>query len=215
MTAAALLAVPTAAIPSASLNAAQTPAAQEWNIGPVIRGRNHSVGMPLNPLPSRRGPYFDFPYPNVNAGHVHYVTFRHGPLSGKRRIVMRYRIDAAPGVRFVARENAQLPATISLYFQRRGDSWSSKRGHEAYRWYAPERTIQRLTPGEHEMVVDLQDRDWISVQVSTPATKPREFAEAVYQTDQVGFVLGARAGRGHGVFATGPARLTILSFRVL
>ena len=76
------------AVPMALSLAAATPPAQAWEIGPVIRGRNYSVGMPLSPTPARVGWYFDFPNPTANAGHAHYLTFRHGSLAGKRRIVM-------------------------------------------------------------------------------------------------------------------------------
>ncbi|HLL30420.1 MAG TPA: hypothetical protein VK403_05440, partial [Allosphingosinicella sp.] len=35
---------------------------QAWTIGPIIRGRNHSVGMPLHPTARRGGGwYFDIP----------------------------------------------------------------------------------------------------------------------------------------------------------
>jgi len=209
-----VLATSSAALPAAAAHAAQSPGATEWDIGPRIRGRNHSVGMPLTPLPSRRGPYFDIPYPSVEAGHVHYVTFPHGPLTGKSRIVMRYRIDAAPGVRLVARENPRAAPILSLYFQRRGDSWSTRRGHEAYRWYAPLYATGPLTPGEHMVSIRLND-NWGAVMTSTARTNPRAFQEALADTERVGFVLGADGGRGHGVYATGPARFTILSFQVL
>src|SRR5690606_28624779 len=96
----ALIAVAAAAVPAL----AALPPAQAWEIGPVIKSRNYSHNMPLRPTPTREGFQIDFPWPDARAGHIHYVTFRHGPLEGKRRIVMRYRIDAEPGVRFVPQD---------------------------------------------------------------------------------------------------------------
>jgi len=187
--------------------------AGEWQIGPIIRGRHYSVGMPLTPNPERRGWSFEFPYPDERAGHVHYVTFRHGPLAGASRIVMRYRIDAAPGARFVPRAYPSYPATVSLYFQRAGDSWSGKR-HPFHRWYAPRHTMRELAPGEYEVSVSLSDPEWASIY--QPATaSPESFRAALAETDRVGFVFGSDGGRGHGVFATAPARFTLISFRVL
>jgi hypothetical protein len=212
MIAATLLTMASATVPTSALHA-QSPGAGAWEIGPIIRSRNYSVGMPLRPTPSRRGWYFDFPYPSVDAGHVHYVTFNHGPLTGRSRIVMRYRVDAAPGVRFVSRETPGLPATISLYFQRRGDYWSGSRFRH-YRWYAPDHTVVDLTPGEHQLSVSLND-SWISVRGEPVAANPLAYREAIADTGRVGFVLGTRAARGHGVYATGPARLTVTSFQVL
>jgi hypothetical protein len=188
--------------------------AESWEIGPIIRGRNRSVGMPLQPSPARRGWYFDFPYPHAGAGHVHYVTFPHGSLAGKRRIVMRYRVDAAPGVRFVSQESPERPGTISLYFQRGGDTWTARGIYDFYRWYAPRHSVARLTPGEHVMSVNL-DASWLSVTWRPAGSNARLFEDALAETEQVGFVLGDEFARGHGVYATGPARLTVLSFQVL
>ena len=193
-------------------SATTSPQADAWEIGPVIRSKNYSVGVPLHPTPERRGWYFDFPFPEVGAGHVHYVTYNHGPLSGKRVMTMRYRVDVAPGVRIVPRQAPHLPPTISLYLQRRGDTWSGKGRYETYRWYGPIEHVP-LTPGVHELSVRL-DKDWKAVGASTVATEPYAFGEALSEADRVGFVLGAYGGRGHGVYATGPARFTMISFEV-
>src|SRR5687768_11245593 len=102
--------------------------ARSWQIGPIIGNKNYSVNMPLNPLPHPNGGwYFDIPHSNAEAGHVHYVTFKHGSLSTKTRIVMRYRVEMAEGVRLVpTKEPATtgLQSMLTLYFQRRDDDWS-------------------------------------------------------------------------------------------
>lgn len=200
----------------ASPATAQTTApAQAWEIGPVIRGKNYSVGMPLSPTPQRGGWSFDFPNPNVDAGHVHYVTYRHGSLAGKSEIVVRYRIDAARSVRFVPQEQPELPAKISLYFQRRGDSWTAKGRYQYYRWYSPSQTIRLIAPGTYEMRVRLNDPEWIPVMGGTAGGNPEAFADAKRNAESLGLVFGSDAARGHGVFATGRARFTLLSFQVI
>lgn len=201
-----------AGITPAELRAEEAPAAHAWQIGPIIRGRNYSVGMPLHPSPAPRGWQVDIPYPSREAGHVHYLTFLHGPLAGKSKIVMRYRIDAAPGTRFIAQESG-LPATLALYFQRRGDNWSGRGQYETFRWYSGH-ALQEISPGVHEITVDLEET-WTPVMGSTTgATRDRAFREALADADRVGFVLGSRQGYGHGIYATGPARLTVLSYEV-
>src|SRR5690606_25572027 len=100
------------------------PAASAWEIGPLIRGKNYSAGMPLHPNPFDSGWYFDFPHPDASAGHVHYVTFKPDSLRNASQIVVRYRIDAAPGVQFIPQEHPDRPATVSVYLQRKGDTWS-------------------------------------------------------------------------------------------
>lgn len=68
-----------------------------WVIGPIINGRTYSRGAPLHPSQGLgREWYIELPR---RPGSIHAVTFRHGSLAGKRRIVMRYRIETAAGVR--------------------------------------------------------------------------------------------------------------------
>ena len=195
--------------------AADPSRAEAWEIGPVIRSRNHSVGLPLQPTPGRRGWSFDFPWPDERAGHVHYLTFSHGSLAGKRRIVMRYRVDAEPGTRFVPREYPGEPALLSMYFQQRGDSWQARGRYMHYRWYAAPSQVAQVTPGEHVISIDLEPAQWISLAFEPGTANPLAFRDAIADADRVGFVFGAALGRGHGVFATGRARFTVLSFQVI
>jgi hypothetical protein len=189
--------------------AASSPGA--WTIGPIIRGRNYSKGVALHPSP-RRGGGFQIDLPRA-PGSVHYVTFRHGPLTGKRRIVMRYRVEADPGVRFVAASDGKSGSMITLYFQRAGDNWSGRGRFESYRWYATFATQAPLTPGDHLMAAPL-DGAWTAVETSNARTSPGAFRAALAAADEVGFVLGGGDGYGHGIFATGRARLIVTDFRV-
>jgi hypothetical protein len=182
-----------------------------WTIGPIIRGRSYSRGMPLRPTPGREGTFhIDLPQA---PGSVNYVTFPHGSLAGKSRIVMRYRILAAPGVRIVPRSAPNSPSMLTLYLQRGGDDWSGRGPFEAYRWYATFATQSPVTPGEHQVVAPLNG-NWTAVQSSSARTNPAAFRAALAEADQVGFVLGGGDGVGHGVHATGPARLIVTDFRV-
>lgn len=184
-----------------------------WEIGPEIRGKNYSVGMPSSLREGEDGPFFDFPYPDVRAGHVHYVTHPARSLLGAKEIRLRYRIDAAPGTRFHPRENPRAAATLSLYFQRRGDNWTARRGYETYRWYVSSDKMMPLRPGVHEVTVSLDD-NWTAVTRSNARNNPEAFRGALANTDRVGFVFGSSGGRGHGVYATAPARFTLLDFEI-
>ncbi|MXP14885.1 hypothetical protein GRI44_09020 [Altererythrobacter confluentis] len=187
------------------------PAASQWEIGPIIRGRNYSVNMPATLSDTRDGPAFDFPYPTAANGHVHYVTVPVRSLEGARRITLRYRIDAKPGTRFLAQESPGGDGTLSLYFQRGGDRWSARTPH--HRWYSPVNRVMPLRPGTHTVSINL-DEPWIAMMGGDARALPQAFDAAISQTATVGFTFGGTSGRGHGVFATGPARFTVLDYRI-
>jgi hypothetical protein len=167
--------------------------------------------VPLHPTPRRDGSW-QIELPRA-PGSVHYVTFPHGSLAGKRRIVMRYRVVADPGVRIAPITSPASPSIITLYFQRGGDNWTARGPFETYRWYASFASQMPISVGEHEMVASLDD-NWTAVMSSTARSDPAAFEEAKAEADQVGFVLGGGDGLGHGVFATGRARIVVTDYRV-
>ena len=185
----------------------------KWTIGPIIQGRNYSPGMPLHPAQSREGG-LQIELPRAPAS-LHYVTFPHGPLTEKSRIVMHYRIEADPGVRIVPTTAPSSPSLITLYFQRGGDNWTGRRAFESYRWYATFATKSDVKPGQYVMVAPL-NANWTAVQASTAATAPGAYRAAIANADQVGFVLGGGDGFGHGVHieGRGRARLIVTDFRI-
>ena len=203
--------IATAALGLASIASAAPPPASAWIIGPITRKGNYSRGVPLHPVPGPgRAWHIDLPRA---PGSVHYVTFPHGSLAGKRRIVMRYRVEAAPGVQIFPRTAPGMPAAITLYFQRRGDTWSGRGPYEAFRWYATFATQTPISVGDHVMVAPLSG-NWTAVESSSARTNPIAFRQALANAGEVGFVLGGGTGYGHGIFATGPARLIVTDFRV-
>lgn len=201
----------TVAVPQASIAYSDAPGASEWSIGPVIKGRNYSVNMPQTMFETRHGPAFDFPFPNAAAGHVHYVTTPIRSLAGAERITLTYRIDAEPGTAFLQQEAAAEPGTLSLYIQQRGDSWT--RRHPTHRWYSPDSQDVPLRAGTHTVSISL-DEPWVAVLGGDAHSKPGAFQRALQEAAVVGFTFGGSAGRGHGVFATKPARFTLLDFRI-
>jgi hypothetical protein len=165
--------------------------------------------MPRHPSPHPEGWSLDFPQA---PGSVHYVTFNHGPLTGKSLIRMRYRIEVDEGTTFVNNLGGDR-ALLSLYFQRRGDNWTAQDRYGRYRWY-----IQpgggggevRLAPGEREVVARF-DESWMG---ALGSGTPAEFSASLANAECVGFVFGGGDGLGHGVHATGSARFVLLDFRV-
>lgn len=218
--AAALLSLPLLLLAPAAPVVAQDravrpPPADAWEIGPVIRGRNYSVGMPPSPSPVRGGEWaFDFPVGSEAAGHVHYVTAPAPDLSRFSRISYTYRVEAAPGTRFIPRETPDVPATVSLYIQRRGDDWSGRRSRAHFRWFAPTAHVTPLAPGTFRVTISLSDPAWTQVWGQPAASHPREFAAALADADRIGLLFGSSSARGHGVFASRRARFVLVDFRM-
>lgn len=205
----AALALCSAAVPT---TLAAMPPAEAWEIGPVVRGRNYSVGMPISPSPGQRGSLI-MDFPTAGAGQVDAITTAIGPLASARQITLRYRIDAARGTRFVADETPNEPATVSLYFQQAGDNWSGRGRYATYRWYAPVRAVLPLTPGTHSVTVRL-DEAWSSVRGPTNRELPEGYAAALHNTARIGIAFGSLGRRSHGVYATGPAKFTLLNLDI-
>lgn len=191
---------------------AQMPPAEAWEIGPWVRGKNYSVGMPPRPTPGPRGSLV-MELPIVGAGQVDALTTAVGPLASARQITLRYRVDAPRGTRFVASETPNEAATVSLYLQQAGDNWSGRGRYESYRWYSPARGVVPLTAGEHTVTVQLDDA-WTNVNGRPNHQVPEGFAAAIRNTARVGIAFGSSSRRSHGVSATGPARFTLLSLDI-
>jgi hypothetical protein len=192
-----------------------------WHIGPDLSGRgkgsawtNKSPGM--RPHPDAHPEGFSIDFPTAAGSKVDYVTFNHGPLTGKRQIRMRYRLELDPGVQVLAvpetDPNIVMRAQMTPVIIREGDDWTTAGAYEAYRWYNI--AYRYLEPGEHEMIVPL-DSGWTATQVSTMASNPTGFKDAIDHACCVGFVFGGNEiGIGHGARATGRARMVVTAFEV-
>lgn len=200
-----LIVVIAGAVPAALV---AMPPAASWDIGPLVRGRNYSVGMPAHPLPGPDGSV-GMEFPRAGDGEVDAPTTAVGPLAGLRRITLSYRIDAARGTRFVAVDTPDEPATVSLYFQQAGDNWSSKGRFASYRWYAPARAVIPITPGRHSVTISLNEA-WTNVNGQPNHAAPAGYAAALENTATIGIAFGSASRRSHGVFATEPARFILL-----
>jgi hypothetical protein len=188
------------------------PPAGAWEIGPNIRGRNYSVGMPAQPSQRADGSVvMDFPV--AGAGQVDAMITGVNSLEGARQITLRYRIDAARGTRFVADELPNEFATVSLYLQQAGDNWSAKGRYASYRWYAPATGVIALTPGTHSVSLRLDDR-WTNVSGVPNDSLPAEYAAALANASRIAVAFGSPSRRSHGVYATGPARFTLLALDI-
>jgi len=206
------VAIPALYLATASVAVAEIRSAAQWDIGPWVRGRNYSVGMPAHPTPGANGSV-SFAFPMAGSGEVDAMTTPVYPLDGAKQITIRYRIDAPRGTRFVPSEKPDQTATVSLYFQRARDTWTAKGKYASYRWYVPARAVIPLAPGEHTVTVRLDER-WTNVNGQPNSSDPAGFRAALRDTSQIGIAFGSMGRRSHGVYATGPARFTLLDLDI-
>jgi hypothetical protein len=179
----------------------------EWWIGPMVDGKNYSNNVPSHPSPNSDGTwYIDLP----QSDGVHYVTTAYPSLTGFTKMTIRYRIEMADGVKIVPSTDATAPSIgPTLYFQRVGDNWNS----DGYRWWATFARVLPMVAGENEVSAPL-DFNWTSSNTKTANGYPNDFALSKQNTAEVGFTLGGGSGYGHGVYATGKARLIVEDFRL-
>lgn len=136
-----------------------------------------------------------------------------GPLAGVRQITFRYRIDSTRGARFVPVESPDQTATVSLYFQQRGDTWTARGRYASYRWYVPGWAVIPIIPGEHSVTVRLDDT-WTNVMNVPKSQDPQGYAVALKNAAVLGVAFGTAGARSYGVNTTGSARFTLLALDI-
>ncbi len=124
-----------------------------WEVGPWIDRKTSSLNVPRHPVRHPEGLAIEFPHPNAEAGHVHYVTRSMGDLAGKSSIRLKYEIETADGVRLAPPSSPDGPAMLTLFLQRCGDNWSGRGDYESYRWYASFATVTPLEAGALQISV--------------------------------------------------------------
>lgn len=181
--------------------------AASWEIGPVIKGKNYSLNMPLNPTQDADGSwYLEF---GPESG-PHYVTFPHGSLVGKSVIRGRFKIEGAPGTRIWGKACPDQPSSLTMFFMSTDPKWRGDGG----RWWATFATLRPLEVGTEFEVVAPLDGKWTSVMTMTRETGLRDFEDAMANADRVGFTFGDCESFGHGARATATVRFRVLEFRV-
>lgn len=177
-----------------------------WEIGPVIDETNYSVGMPPTMVDKQ------FPFPRCSdpvsprGPSVHYVTRAAGSIARRARMRLVFEVQ---GDGFVCdAEHPEGVGRLSLYFQRRGDTWSAQGAYGAYRWYSAE--VAQVTEGVHRLDVPLTYENWRAV--SGREATPARFAAAKELTARVGFTFGG-SNKGHGnCVLRGTARFVMRDF---
>jgi hypothetical protein len=185
-----------------------------WTIGPIVNGENRSPRAYAFPHPEAIIAV-EIPHGTVGdrIGELSGLTFVHGPLAGKSRIIARFRVEGEDGVKIIPSQPGPI-GWATPFFQRRGDNWGAQGKYEAYRWFATHHTKHLVVGEEYEMSAPL-DHGWTATQTSTQINNPAGFHDALANAESVGIVFGGGDGYAHGICATGPARFVLLDFQVI
>lgn len=193
-------------------------------VGPYVRGKNSSAGMPKHPTATPTGWKLDMPVPSnpqttdANAAdkHVHSVTFNCGSLTGKTAVRVRGRWDIPAGVELKPWTGPGAPTVMIVWIQRKGDDWSAANEFQHYRWYAGLAVMSPIVAGEFDLTIPLAGAGWTDTMGATQSEYPAEFKAALDNCASVGIGFGGGTGYMHGLFATGPgAALNIEQFEIV
>jgi hypothetical protein len=198
---------PDAVVPASS---AFSMAAADWTF-------ESSPNMPRHPRSIGDGWQFDFP---TERG-VGYLTTRQKPASASQAIRASITVDTIGDPFFEYRTESSntcaAPATVRLYFQRRGDNLSGNGEYEFYRWWSNPVAYQ-LGSGSIQLVGNLADPSaWSSVLGRTGSENEPAFRAALADMGAAGFTFGGGCFFGHGVYVapgTGQAVFTASEFTV-
>lgn len=195
-----------------------------WYFGPIINLKNKSLYMNGKmESPPNAEFAFNFPNPNENAGHVHYVTKKIPRYKTQyaRGIAMRFIIIKNKNCKFVPVEDGRAidaPATLSMFLKRKDDNFSGQGEYLNYRWWSLASINLNTVPSTEQEVRIFFNQSWINVNGRDTLkhfANHVDFIEALANANEVGITLGHPAGRGHGVFATARARFHMTSFHFI
>lgn len=173
--------------------------------------------MPKHPLPMSKGWQFIFP----DAKSVGYLTTTERPTSASESMTAVIAVATTGSPLFEYRTEPEntcdTPATVRLFFQRRGDDLSGVGAFEFYRWWSTS-AAYRLGPGLVTLVGDLRDASqWTSVLGRNGAANEPMFRAALADLGSVGFTFGGGCFYGHGVYVipgTGRAAFGVTRYAV-
>ena len=146
-------------------------------------------------------------FPVGPQAHLHYVQW-YLPPTLRPGMVMTARIKVVGG-EFIPIEYPDKPALVTLMIQRKGDNGSAEGVYEAYRQFS-NATIQ-LVEGEHVLSIVLTHENFGGVYGKR---SPAAFADVLSNVESIGVLFGSAGGRGHGVYSTGEASVSLLSLDV-
>lgn len=140
----------------------------------------------------------------------HYITKPSGALTAASEIRLHYRVEMGPGIEIKPSSDPSfLSVGPTIYFQVCHDDMRT----DGNRWWATFASPMPIVAGDFSIVAPMKAK-WTSVIKMNSLDNAANFQSARANVCRIGFTLGGGTGYGHGVFATGPAKIIITSFTV-
>lgn len=189
-----------------------------WEIGPVLDTDNsYSRKLPLRPSPCENALHCI----DIGPGQdVHYVTFRHGPLTNKQQIRMRFAVEALEPDSYLRGStlkgdcSGESPTAVTPYFAHKLNNWQE----DGTRWWATFASKQlplAASTEQYEIVAPLKaEANWTSVISYASAAMPLLFQNNLDNADRIGYTFANCSGFGHGAEAYGKVRFKLLEFTI-
>ena len=167
----------------------------------------YSPGMPVEPEVIGNGFALNFP----TAGSLHYVVRgQSGSISGAFEAAINLIIPEGVVMSPVGAGD-EPPCKAVFYFQRRGDDLTASKPY--HRWWSSQ-ALPLVTSYNGVMSVPLLPENWGSVFGVNGAAAPAEFAAAMADVQGVGMTFSGKHFAGHGLVASGAARIEVSAFNV-
>jgi hypothetical protein len=184
------------------------PLSANWQLGPIINGKNYSVGTDWYPATGNfTWPVAQKGLPREQTPGPHYLT---KPCSGIQGRSIRVSYTVTGDGKFFGSVGGQSDFVYLCVFFRviPGDNWG---GIDGFRWWSE--TQFPITPGSHTIEVALSHPAWVSVMGKGT---PDLFTNAMMTAGEIGVTFGNDEGRGHGVSSeTGNSAFVLESFEVV
>lgn len=167
---------------------------------PVNVAQGWQVSIPVNvgPFPCKSDQ-------NAKCPALHYVMVPvSSPLTGAKGLRMTGQVvlsgDPTFGWRTEPSNQGTSPASVRLWFQRKGDNLSGSGAYQYYRWWSNPAAVQLQPGGALDLTVNLDPALWSSVLGRFGTASPADFAKALAKVGNVGMTFGGGSFFGHGVY---------------
>ena len=150
-----------------------------------------------------------FRFPDPSQGSANYLIYgATQPLQAGLTMKAYVHIEASSVLKPVSDEP---PATMRLFFERKGDDLTGNGDMQSYRWWSAS-SIDISNTGDYILTETLTPDRWTDVYGRNGSAVPELFQAALNEVGNVGMTFGGKSFAGHGDAAEGGAVVFTLTY---